>query len=153
VPGDVEIAGDATRILLADPAVDYGIGYLMSMPFYLKRTVAIGEAARECGKPAVMVCTPGAAADPARAELRKAGWIVYDSFEQSLRVLALVAEYDRLQGRLQETPSRPADLPSPAGVRTAREGPQTEREVKALLADYGLAVAREAFATSPEAAA
>ena len=38
VPGDVEIAGDATRILFADPAVDYGIGYLMSMPFYLKRT-------------------------------------------------------------------------------------------------------------------
>src|SRR4029077_17406297 len=96
VPGDVEIAGDATRILFADPAVDYGIGYLMSMPFYLKRTVAIGDAAQECGKPVVMVCTPGTAADPARQELQKHGWIVYDSFEQSLQVLALVAQYDRL---------------------------------------------------------
>lgn len=153
VPADVEIAGDATRILFADPAVDYGIGFLMSMPFYLKRTLAIGEAARDCGKPVVMVCTPGAAADPARQELRKTGWVVYDSFEQALRVLALVADYDRLRGRPVEKSSRPAGLPQSESLRAWRAGPQTEREVKALLASYGLAVARDALATSPETAA
>ena len=80
------------------------------------------EAAQECGKPVVMVCTPGAAADPARQELRKMGWIVYDSFEQALRVLALVAEYDRLRGRAVERPSRPSDLPPPESLRDMRAG-------------------------------
>jgi acetyl-CoA synthetase (ADP-forming) len=154
VPGNVEIAGDCTRILFADPAVDYGIGFLMSMPFYLKRTVAIAEAARECGKPVLLVCTPGAAADPARAELRKAGWVVYDSFEQSLRVLSLVAEYDRLRGETRKARAqRPADLPDPADLQGLREGPLSEREVKRLLASYGVAVARERIADSPAAAA
>jgi acetyl-CoA synthetase (ADP-forming) len=153
VPADVEIAGDATRILFADPGVDYGIGFLMSMPFYLKRTMAIAEAAKDCGKPVVMVCTPGAAADPARQELRKMGWVVYDNFEQALRVLALVADHDHLRNHPVERAARPAGMPPPETLRGVAAGPQTESEVKKILASYGLAVAREAHAPAPEAAA
>lgn len=153
VPADVEIAGDATRVLFADPAVDYGLAFLMSMPFYLKRTIAIAEASSASGKPVVIVCTPGAAADPARQALRKMGLVVFDSFEQGLRILLLVADYDRLRGHSVEPPSRPAGLPRPETLGALIAGPQTEREVKQLLASYGIAVAREAFAASPEAAA
>jgi len=153
LPAEVEIAGDATRLLLADPTVDYGLAFLMSMPSYLKRTLAIAEAAQASGKPVVIVCTPGAAADPARAALRNMGLVIFDSFEQGLRVLSLIADYDRLRGACVEAPLRPAGLPRPQKLDALRAGPQTESEVKRLLASYGVAVTREAGAASPEAAA
>ena len=153
VPADVEIAGDATRVLFADPAVDYGLAYLMSMPFYLKRTIAVAEASSASGKPVLIVCTPGAAANPAREALRKMGLVVFDSFEQALRILVLVADYDRLRGNPVEPPSRPAGLPRPATHDALRAGAQTEHEVKQLLAAYGISVAREAMVPSPQAAA
>ncbi len=153
VPADVEIAGDATRVLFADPAVDYGLAYLMSMPFYLKRTIAIAEASSASGKPVLIVCTPGAAADPAREALRKMGLVVFDSFEQALRILLLVADYDRLRGHPLEPPSRPAGLPRQETMGALSAGAQTEREVTQLLRSYGITVAREAFAASPQAAA
>jgi acetyl-CoA synthetase (ADP-forming) len=153
VPADVEIAADATRILFADAAVDYGLAFLMSMPFYLKRTVAIAEASRASGKPVVIVCTPGAAADPARHALRKMGLVIFDSFEQGLRVLSLVADYDRLRRDTVEPSMRPAGLPQSATLSHLAAGPQTESEVKRLLAAYGVAVAREMLAATPEAAA
>jgi len=153
VPQDVEIAGDCTRVLFADPNVDYGLAFLMSMPFYLKRTLAVGEAALASGKPIAIVCTPGAAADPARAELRKLGLLVYESFEQALRVLSLVADHDRLRGEAALLPTRPAQLPGRDALAGVAPGAQTESEVKRLLAQYGIGVAREIVATSPEAAA
>ncbi len=50
------------------------------------------------------------------------GWIVYDSFEQALRVLALVAEYDRLRDRALERPFGPSDLPLPESLRECASG-------------------------------
>jgi acyl-CoA synthetase (NDP forming) len=131
------------------PAVDYGIGFLMSMPFYLKRTLAIAEAARDCGKPVVMVCTPGRRRSGA-AGAAEEGWVVYDSFEQALAGAGARRGLRPLAREPVRKPSRPADLPRRKASR-AWSGPQTEREVKALLASYGLAVAREALAASPEA--
>jgi len=153
VPAEVEIAFDATRILFADPTVDYGLAFLMSMPFYLKRTIAIAEAARDCGKPVAIVCTPGAAANAAREEIRKMGLTYFDSVEQALRVLSLIADYDRLRARVGDPPPRPADLPAAETLAALTDGPQTESEVKRLIAAYGLAVTREVFAASPAAAA
>lgn len=153
VPAEVEIAGAATRLLLADPTVDYGLAFLMSMPFYQQRTAAIAEAARASGKPVLIVCTPGAAADPARQELRKMELVVFDSFEQALRILSLIADHDRMRGRLVELPSRPARLPPPEALVAFAAGIRTESEVKQVLATYGVAVAREVFAASPDAAA
>ena len=153
VPQNVEIAEDATRILFADDAVDYGLAFLMSMPFYLKRTLAVAAASKASGKPVAIVCTPGAAANPAREALRKQGLVVFDSFEQALRVLALVAEYDRLRVQPVVQPSRPAGLKRPESLNRLASGSPTESEVKRILAEYGIAVAREQIAASPEGAA
>jgi acetyl-CoA synthetase (ADP-forming) len=153
VPQDVEIAADATRILLADPAVEYGLAILMSMPFYLKRTVAIAEASRASGKPVMIVCTPGAAANAAREALHAAGDVTFDSLEQALRVLVLMAEHDRWKAHPPEAPRRPAGLARPASLDRLPAGMLTESEVKRILADYGVAVPREvSVATATEAA-
>ena len=152
VAQNVEIAFDATRILLADDAVDYGLAFLMSMPFYLKRTIAIAAAAQASRKPVLIACTPGAAADPARQELRKLGLVTFDSFEQALRVLASMVEFDRMQAEPHDPPLRPGGLPESSALAALSAGAQTESEVKRLLARYGIAVAREAFAATPEAA-
>ena len=153
VAQDMEIAGDCARVLLADPNIDYALCFLMSMPFYLKRTTAVAEAALASGKPLAIVCTPGAAADAARAALRKLGLIVYDSFEQALRVLCLLADYDKLRGEAAALPDRPAGLPSRDAVKRVAAGAQTESEVKSLLAQYGITTSREIVAASAEAAA
>ena len=153
VPAEVEIAADCTRIMFADSAVDYGLAFLMSMPFYLKRTIAIAEASQASGKPVAIVCTPGAAANPAREALRKMGLVIFDSFEQALRILSLIADYDRLRRNVVEPPSRPQGLLHSAMLDARAAGAQTESEVKRLLASYGVAVAREVQAATPEAAA
>jgi acetyl-CoA synthetase (ADP-forming) len=153
VPADVEIAGPATSLLLADPTVDLGVALLMSMPFYQKRAVAVAEAARASGKPVLIVCTPGAAANAAREEMRAKGFVVYDSFEQALRILCLITEYDRLRRIGRDAPVRPAGLPSPTALASLAAGAQTESEVKKLLATYGVTVAREEIAATPDAAA
>jgi acetyl-CoA synthetase (ADP-forming) len=152
VAQDLEIAGDCARVLLSDPNIDYALCFLMSMPFYVRRATAVAEAALASGKPLAIVCTPGAAADAARAELRKLGIVVYDSFEQALRVLCLVADYDRLHANAAALPERPAGLPSRDAMKPLAAGPQTESEVKRLLAQYGISVAREIVASSAEAA-
>jgi acetyl-CoA synthetase (ADP-forming) len=139
--------------LLADPTVDLGVALLMSMPFYQKRAVAVAEAARASGKPVLIVCTPGAAANAAREEMRAKGFVVYDSFEQALRILCLVTEYDRLRRTAADAPDRPAGLPPPGALASLAAGAQTESEVKKLLATYGVTVAREEIAATPEASA
>lgn len=146
VAQDVEIAFDCTRILLADPAVDFGLAFLMSMPFYTKRTAAIAEAAKASGKPVLISCTPGAAADAARQELRKMGLVTFDSFEQSLRVLKMMTDRDRMVGDCRDVAKRPEGLPSALADQPLASGPMTETEVKELLARYGIAVPRQAFA-------
>ena len=153
VPQNVEIAADATRILFADDAVDYGLAFLMSMPFYLKRSLAVAEASKASGKPVAIVCTPGAAANPAREEMRKQGLVIFDSVEQALRVLALIAEFDHLRARPVVLPSRPVGLQRPPSLERMASGPQTESEVKRILAQYGIAVAREQIAATPADAA
>ena len=151
--GEGDIAADAARVLFADPNVDYGLVFLMSTPAFLKRSIVLAEEGEASGKPVLIVCTPGAAADPARAELRKRGVVYFDSFEQSLRVLELIAQHDRWRPVRDVQQSRPGDLPPPRALEKIRAGFQTEAEVKRLLAAYGVTVAREAQAATPEAAA
>ncbi len=153
VPADVEIAGTATATLFADPTVDIGIAFLMSMPFYQKRCLLIADAVRECGKPVLIVCTPGAAADPARQALRERGFVVYEDFEQALRVLALVADHDRMQQQARTVPVRPDGLPGQVAASTLPAGALGEQAVKELLAAYGIPVARETIVHTPEACA
>jgi acetyl-CoA synthetase (ADP-forming) len=151
-PGGGDIAADAARALFADPNVDYGLVFLMSTPAFLKRSIVLAEEGEASGRPVLIVCTPGAAVDPARTELRKRGVVYFDSFEQSLRVLALIAQYDRWLAIPDAHRARPADLPPPEGLEKVRAGFQTEAEVKRLLAAYGIAIARERQAATAEAA-
>src|SRR5262249_60505169 len=61
-PEEVEIAGEAARIIFSDDAVSYGLAILTSMPFFARRTRLIGEAAQALDKPLLIALTPRRAA-------------------------------------------------------------------------------------------
>jgi acetyl-CoA synthetase (ADP-forming) len=151
-PEEIEIAGDVTRILLEDPGTAYGLVILTSMPFFASRTRLIGQAAQAADKPVMIALTPGAAADDPRRALREIGQFYFDRTEDALRVLALVADHDALRASAAAPPVRPAGLPD-ARTLVLPEGALTETEVKRLLAGYGVTVAPETLAGTPEAAA
>ncbi|HEX3179099.1 MAG TPA: CoA-binding protein, partial [Methylomirabilota bacterium] len=90
-PEEVEIAGDVTRIVLADRDVAYGLAILTSMPFFASRAKLIAEAAQASGKPVMIAFTPGAAADAPRRALSDIGQFYFDRVEDALRVIALIA--------------------------------------------------------------
>jgi acetyl-CoA synthetase (ADP-forming) len=152
VPENVDITTDCTATLLADANVGYGFAVLASMPFYSMRALRIAEAVQASGKPSVVALTVGALADEARRELRKRDIFYTDSFEDGLRILALLAENDGASGWVAAPAVRPADLPAAGQLPVMRAGLQTESEVKRLLAAYGVPVAKEALAATPEAA-
>ncbi len=149
-PEDVEIAGDAARIILADAGVAYGLVILTSMPFFARRTRLIGEAAQAADKPVMITLTPGPAADAPRRALREIGQFYFDRFEDAVRTLALVVAHDRLREAPPGEATRPAGLPEPRALATLAEGPLAEREARRLVACYGIEVAPEA--TAPDAA-
>jgi len=151
-PEEIEIAGDVARILLADPGTAYGLVILTSMPFFARRARLIGEAALATDKPVMIALTPGAAAEAPRRALRELGQFYFDRTEDALRVLALVACYDALRASPTPAATRPADLPE-GRTLVLPEGPLTEGEVKRLLAAFGVPVAAERLAATPEEAA
>ena len=152
VPEGGDISSDVTRILLEDPDVAYGLVILTSMPSFAARTKTIGVAAQAADKPVMITLTPGAAADAPRQALRDIGQVYFDRVEDALRVLALVAEHDQRRAAPASAPARPADLPDPRALDGLPEGALADSEVKRLLGAYGGAVAREAYAPTPEAA-
>jgi acyl-CoA synthetase (NDP forming) len=151
-PEGVEIAGEVARVLLEDPGVAYGLVMLTSMPFFANRTRLIGQAALAADKPVMIALTPGAAADAPRKALRELGQFYFDRSEDAFRVLALVAAHDALRAAPAPAGMRPAGLPD-GGSLVLPEGALTESEVKRLLAAYGVPVAPETIAPTPEAAA
>ncbi|MBV9115337.1 MAG: acetate--CoA ligase family protein [Hyphomicrobiales bacterium] len=151
VPENVEIGIDATNALMADPNVGYGLVVLASMPSYTQRGIEIVNAALASGKPVLTALTVGALANDARRELRGQSSFYFDGFEDALRVLLLLAEFDRQPGLIEVEAKRPADLPSGPDFGHIAAGVQTETEVKALLALYGVPTAKEIFAKTPQA--
>jgi acetyl-CoA synthetase (ADP-forming) len=143
-PEEVEIAGDVTRIVLADRDVAYGLAILTSMPFFASRAKLIAEAAQASGKPVMIAFTPGAAADAPRRALSDIGQFYFDRVEDAVRVIALLAEYDALRAAPATRPERPAGLPVTSAMSA---------DASRLLASYGVPFAREASAATPEAAA
>ena len=143
-PEEVEIAGDAARIIFGDPAVSYGLAILTSMPFFARRTRLIGEAAQALDKPVMIALTPGRAADAPRRALAEIGQFHFDGIEDALRTLALVVEHDRLRATPPSAPARPAGLALPdRGTLEGFEGPLTEHEARQILETYGLKFAPE----------
>ena len=151
LPESTEIAGLATEILFGDANIGYGLGVLTSMPFYQARSKLIGEAALKSGKPCVLVLTPGAAANASRQTLRDMDQLYLDRFEDALRMLWLMDTHLRRKEAALPAPVRPVGLPKSAPALAA--GALTETEAKKLLASYGIKVAGEAIAATPEAAA
>jgi acyl-CoA synthetase (NDP forming) len=154
VPEEIEIAGDVLRILLQDQGVAYGLVVLTSMPFFARRTRLIGEVALACaGKPVMIALTPGAAAEAPRRALRELGQFYFDRTEDALRVMALVAEHDALRAARPVPATRPVGESMASEVAALMVDDLRETEVKRLVAAYGVSVAAEKMAATPEEAA
>jgi acyl-CoA synthetase (NDP forming) len=149
-PEEVEIAGDAARIMFGDEGVSYGLAILTSMPFYARRTRLIGEAAQALDKPMMIALTPGRAADGPRRALGEIGQFHFDGIEDALRALALVVEHDRLRADPLQVPVRPSGLPRPDALP---DGPLSERDARQLLESYGVTFVPERRAGTPAEAA
>jgi acetyl-CoA synthetase (ADP-forming) len=153
-PEEIEIAGDAARVLFGDHDVSYGLAILTSMPFFARRTRLIGEAALEANKPVMITLTPGAAADAPRQALRELGLFYFDRFEDALRVLALVAEHDSLRACPPMPARRPTNLP--AGLRLQPDlpaGPLTPYDLARLVSAYDIRIPFLRVVATPEEAA
>jgi acetyl-CoA synthetase (ADP-forming) len=146
-PEEVEIAGDAARIIFSDDAVSYGLAILTSMPFFARRTRLIGEAAHALDKPMMIALTPGRAADAPRRALAEIGQFHFDGIEDALRTLALVVEHDRLRAAPARAPARPGDLPAPLAI------PDRVVEVRTYLTHYGVPLVSEWWAQTIDEAA
>jgi len=160
-PEEVEIAGDAARIIFGDDGVSYGLAILTSMPFYARRTRLIGEAAQALDKPVMIALTPGRAADGPRRALSEIGQFHFDGIEDALRTLALVVEHDRLRAAPPATPARPAGVPAVltrAQFQEAFGEPPPEArpggpDLRAILKAWGVPLVQQARAATPEHAA
>lgn len=137
-PEEVEIAGDAARIIFGDEGVGYGLAVLTSMPFFARRTRLIGEAARALDKPVMIALTPGRAADGPRQALADIGQFHFDGIEDALRTLVLVVEHDRLRAGTRPAPERPPGLPEAGSASRLPDGPLAEADAKRILEAYGL---------------
>ena len=147
-PEEVEIAGDALRIMLQDPNVAYGLVILTSMPFFASRTRLIGEVALAFpDKPVMIALTPGAAADGPRRALRELGQFYFDRSEDALRVLALVADHDALRAAVSPA-TRPSRCPVASGPIAISGGDGRDRAT-VLLAAYGVGLIGERVAATP----
>jgi len=148
-PEEIEIAGDAARIIFGDDGVSYGLAILTSMPFFARRTRLIGEAAQALDKPVMIALTPGRAADAPRRALGEIGQFHFDGIEDALRTLALVVAHDRLRAAPPAASARPAGLPDPAHLTALPRGPLAERKTRAMLEAYGVALAPERTVATP----
>jgi acyl-CoA synthetase (NDP forming) len=147
VPED--ITRTAAEILLADPAVAYALVILTSTPSFADKARTLGEVAKASAKPCFLAITPGQAADAPRAALRELDQPYFDRFEDALRALCLVAQYDWLRALPAGIPARPDDLPTGVALPA---GAATEAEVKRALAAYGIRTAREEIVAGVEEA-
>ncbi|MDB5999248.1 MAG: acyl-CoA synthetase [Rhizobacter sp.] len=155
-PDSFEISKIAADVLLADPAVAYGLVVLTSMPFFAEKTALIGQAVKDSGKPCFIALTPGRAADPVRDTLRAMDLPYFDRLEDALRAMELVARHDRLLADAQPAPERPAGLSAQDAQSICAalpSGAVTEQEVKTALGGYGIRTSREQAAATPAAAA
>ncbi|HLJ18950.1 MAG TPA: acetate--CoA ligase family protein, partial [Stellaceae bacterium] len=136
------IAAPIVAALAGDPDVGLILIPLTTTPHYEASVMALCEALKTCGKPALFVVTPGSVATPIRAIIREAGITYCDRLDDGLRLLQAYFTYRPDQPR-RTAPAAPslALPPLPSGYLS-------EPEAKALLARAGLRVTRERRARS-----
>lgn len=145
-------AAEILRVFTADEGLGVVLAMWTTTPHYEARSREIGEALVALGKPFVVVVTPGHAADGARQTLHEAGCPFVDRVDDAIRMLR---HYCTWRPSRYAPPDRPLGLPAAAEIASRLDGEVLrEPDVKALLAQYGVQIARERFcATADEAAA
>ncbi|HUI16147.1 MAG TPA: acetate--CoA ligase family protein [Alphaproteobacteria bacterium] len=138
LPEAEEISARAMAALAADGDVAALFIVLSSMPFFEARTRLLAATGMASGKPTICSVLPGPAAAGPRRALREADCPVFESTEDAVRTLGKFFDYQRLRARpLEPPPARPVGVPADLG-----RGPDAG-DIKALLARYGIPLARE----------
>ena len=155
--GEPAMFSRALDAIVADPHID---AVAPIFAFVTRKQIETGvRFITECAKPAAMIwvgaCTDDA--EPAAEDLVAAGVPVYRDALPCLRAMRAAMDF----GERVDAFRSGADIPQrPAGIAmevareklAARTGALTEREAKAVLADYGFPVTRELLARSPREA-
>ncbi len=142
------------EILAADDGVSVLLAILNTSRPYTVLSEATARALLACGKPFVIVFTPGQAADGPRAALRAFDCPYFDNADSALRVLVSLAAA-AAQTPQADAAVRPAGLPAALAalpVGHLPKGRLTEPEVKALVAAYGVPVTAERLCITVDAA-
>jgi acetyl-CoA synthetase (ADP-forming) len=148
-PESVEIAGHAMTSLGQDPDVSIIFIALSTMPFFEARTRLLAAEAKASGKPVIVTVLPGPAARRPREVLRELDLPAFDSTNDALAALERFVEHRRRQPlQADNEPVRPTGIPNSA----SELAPLGSDAIKALLAHYGIPLAREAFARGVEEA-
>jgi acyl-CoA synthetase (NDP forming) len=140
------IAAPLVAALAADPDVGLIMIPLTTTPHYEESVSALADALRACGKPALIVVTPGSVATGVRAIIREAGLAYCDRLDDGLRLLQAYLGYKPHRTRQAVWTAQHIALPP------LHPGYLSEPEAKALLASAGLRVTREWRVRSAEAA-
>jgi acetyltransferase len=155
--GEPENFRRALQAIADDPAVDF-IAPIFA--FVARKDIELGAGfVRDCAKPAAMLWVGGCTDDRAFAakDLVEAGYPVYRNALPCLRGVRAAADFGALveahkYGR--NVPVRPPAIDREAAQARLRAAGDklSEREAKAILAAYGLAVTRESLARDAEEA-
>lgn len=127
--------------MLSDDDVSAVVYLMTTSPRMADYAALVPELARKMGKPIVFALMAGNMAEPVRRVLREADYPCVENLGDALAALELVLDVAKIRAEgLRPVPTR--HFPKPP-VPAVREGQLTESEAKALIATYGVTVARE----------
>lgn len=154
LPDALAVARRSLSALATDPDVAVVLIVLTTTPDYERATAALADTAVSLGTPVVFAVTPGSVADKPRAVIAARKLPRFEGVNDALEAIRLWLFYGR---HLRETPEEDAGhaaRPAPGAPRYALpaipDGQMTGPEVSAMLAAYGIPIAREAVALDVE---
>lgn len=136
-------------VAAGDRDVSAILALITTAPMIGKVTRCLAEAALASTKPVLFVVIQGSADDGARAALKELNVLAYETLDEALRVLDCAMHARALRAETKAA-LRPNDLPANDALAGLAAGQLTEYETKALVARYGLPVARGTLAANVE---